>query len=127
MIPMSQVLSMSSSLFGVSAIFQRNIKRKVSMGSMFISSQLYWNGYDKRIDPIVSKLCFSHFLYDTCSKNTITPLYIAILLSMGISWYKSDQYSRKEWLSKHHVKWHALLHIFGFIASLVGSKTPCGR
>ena len=119
---MSRILQASSTLFAASAYLQKRVRRRVMLGTVSISSQMYWSGFDKRIDPYISKAAFAGLLVDTVVyQNKFTLGYLASLISCGVCWYGSHKESSKEWLSKRHIGWHASLHLACFLASLFGS------
>jgi hypothetical protein len=84
-------------------------------------SQLFWNNPIKKsfihkIDAIIAKIVIITFIaYTLIYKFKFS--FLLILLAIAISFYFSNYYSNKEWCCNKHVFFHALVHIFCFIAT----------
>jgi len=75
-----------------------------------------------RIDGVMAKTSIVYFITYTiaCKKMESITLYSYYMVVSGIiiNAYLSNYYSNKEWFSREHIYYHALLHIFCFIGSL---------
>ena len=75
-----------------------------------------------RIDGVMAKTSIVYFITYTisCKKMETITLYSYYVVVSGIiiNAYLSNYYSNKEWCSREHIYYHALLHIFCFIGSL---------
>lgn len=87
-----------------------------------ILSQLFWNNPIKgskihKIDAFFAKIViFSFILYVLLFKFHI--IFLFILFFIALFFYFSNYYSSLEWISKKHVIFHGLLHIFCFLGTI---------
>ena len=87
-----------------------------------ILSQLFWKNPIKgskihKIDAFFAKIViFSFILYVLFFKFHISFLFI--LFFIALFFYFSNYYSTLEWISKKHVIFHGLLHIFCFLGTI---------
>ena len=93
---------------------------------VIISSQLFWRNPIKGtvihiIDSILAKICiFSFILYTIIYKFTTfetSVIYSILLFYIGLAAWSSNRYSRIQWCSPDHIKSHAFLHYFCFMAT----------
>jgi len=131
----SYVLRITSNLLFVTFIYfiiksNRNI-HELFIGSivllLFFCSHLFWrnpvrHSIAHKIDAIVAKTTIIYsILYTTLVKNLNKFLfysYLLIVFCIGLSFYMSNYYSKKEWCSPHHIYYHFILHICCFVGSL---------
>ena len=94
--------------------------------AVIISSQLFWRDPIKGtrlhiIDAILAKICiFSFILYTIACKLKsieISIIYVILLLYISLASWSSDRYSKIQWCSPDHIKSHAFLHYFCFMAT----------
>ena len=94
--------------------------------TVIISSQLFWRNPTKGtrlhiIDAILAKVCiFSFILYTIAYKlksTEISIIYVILLLYIGLASWSGDRYSKIQWCSPDHIKSHAFLHYFCFMAT----------
>lgn len=98
----------------------------VMLVSTIITSQYFWRNPLRgtslhKIDAIIAKLCiFSFIIYTLFVKNGwnyTSLLYSILLIYIGLSAWFSHHYSRIRWCSPEHIKSHAFLHYFCFLAT----------
>ena len=94
--------------------------------TVIISSQLFWRNPTKGtrlhiIDAILAKVCiFSFILYTIICKLKfieISIIYVILLLYIGLASWSGNRYSKIQWCSPDHIKSHAFLHYFCFMAT----------
>ena len=84
-------------------------------------SQLFWINPIRysvihKIDAFIAKIVISSFIiYTLIYKYNFS--YIILLHFIFLSFYYNNYYSSKNWCCNNHLFYHALLHIFCFIAT----------
>jgi hypothetical protein len=145
--PHINALQYSSSLFLVSFLFfVANIKKNATPGpsglgaiifANYILSQLFWQDAIKgslihKVDGAMAKVSFCYFfIYTSFYKSNTTshhhhhhfsppppPQYFIIVSLLAITFYFSDCYSKKQWLSPQHIRAHSMFHLLSFFATL---------
>jgi hypothetical protein len=90
-------------------------------------SQIFWQNPGcgsiiHKIDAFIAKVVIITFIIYTLTYKLHTKVllvsYFFILIGICISFYYSTYYSKHKWCSENHVRFHALLHILCFIATL---------
>lgn len=131
---MHQVLLYTNLMLSVSLIYFFFYSNKNCMETMLaltlvaviITSQIFWRNPVRgsaihKIDRIIAKICiFSFILYTIIYKFTtveISVIYSILLLYIGLAAWSSDRHSKMKWFSPDHIKSHAFLHYFCFMAT----------
>jgi hypothetical protein len=115
-------LRLSSSLIGLGSIIfatQRRWADSLVLGSCAAVSQVFWwrakrGGALHAFDGLIAKAAITHFILKTKMSRT----YAAVLCAVFASAIKSHESSRRKWLSRTHVAYHAGLHVSCFVASM---------
>ena len=98
----------------------------VLLVATIITSQCFWRNPLRgtslhKIDAIVAKICiFSFIIYTLFIKhwlNYTSLIYSILLVYIGLAAWFSNHYSKIQWCSPEHIKSHAFLHYFCFIAT----------
>ena len=98
----------------------------LTLVAVIITSQIFWRNPVRgsaihKIDRIIAKICiFSFILYTIIYKFTtveISVIYSILLLYIGLASWSSDRHSKMKWCSPDHIKSHAFLHYFCFMAT----------
>ena len=98
----------------------------VMLVATIITSQYFWRNPLRgtslhKIDAIIAKLCiFSFIIYTLFIKNGANYtllIYSILLVYIGLAAWFSHHYSRLRWCSQEHIKSHAFLHYFCFLAT----------
>jgi hypothetical protein len=93
--------------------------------SILISSQLFWsdpirNSLIHKMDAIIAKITIIYFilyiLIYSKHKNNLT-LFILTIITIILSFYNSNHFSNKKWISNLHIINHAILHLSCFTGS----------
>lgn len=73
------------------------------------------------IDALVAKICIGTFiLYTLFIKEDIIYmklLYTQVLAYIGLAGWYSHRESNRKWCGEHHIRSHAFLHFFCFVAT----------
>jgi hypothetical protein len=94
--------------------------------AVIVTSQYFWRNPIRgtslhTADAVVAKLCiFSFIIYTLFVKNGwnyTSLLYSILLIYIGLAAWFSNHYSKIRWCSPEHVKSHAFLHYFCFLAT----------
>jgi hypothetical protein len=98
----------------------------LTLVAVIISSQMFWRNSIKgtklhAIDAILAKICiFSFILYTITYKiqsTEIAIIYSILLFYIGLAAWSSNKHSKIQWCSPDHIKSHAFLHYFCFMAT----------
>lgn len=91
-----------------------------------IASQYFWRNPLRasnmhKIDATIAKFCIFSFIFYTLFVKRITNytllIYSILLLYIGLAAWFSNHYSKIHWCSPEHIKSHAFLHYFCFMAT----------
>ncbi len=131
---MHQVLLYTNLMLSISLIYflfysdknQIECYLTATLVAVIISSQLFWRDPTSGsrlhiIDAILAKICiFSFILYTIAYKLKsieISIIYLILLLYIGLASWSGNRYSKIQWCSPDHIKSHAFLHYFCFMAT----------
>ena len=94
--------------------------------AVIISSQIFWRNPVRgtsahAIDAIIAKVCILSFIFYTIlfklHTDELAVLYaILLVFILAAAWF-SSYYSSKRWCGPSHIRSHAFLHYFCFIAT----------
>jgi hypothetical protein len=94
--------------------------------AVIATSQYFWRNPIRETslhvtDAVVAKICiFSFIIYTLFIKhglNYTSLIYSILLIYIGLAAWFSNHYSKIQWCSPEHIKSHAFLHYFCFIAT----------
>lgn len=87
-----------------------------------VASQVFWanpvkNSTVHKVDAAIAKGTIGYIVYDTVSRRPHYSYY-GVLAMLVACVSNSHRESEKQWCSVYHIKWHGLLHMTCFVASL---------
>ena len=94
--------------------------------AVIITSQIFWRNPIRGtlihiIDSILAKICvfifMSYTIFYKLESTEIAIAYSIILSLLGLSTWSGNHYSNIQWCSPDHIKSHAFMHFFCFMAS----------
>ena len=114
------MLRVTAGLIGVSAIMVKRHRPILTVSA--VASQVFWanpkkNSLVHKVDSAIAKSTIGYIVWDTVQRRPHFSYYgvLAFLLKCVV---ESHRASEADWCSLQHFKWHGLVHMTCFVASL---------